>query len=55
MLLLLMLIDNPFDAIKAHLQIFPPWSIAKTHKVVARTVKEISPFGRIEIEEDARH
>lgn len=48
-------LDHPLDAVQPHLQHVQLGPVADAHKVVAGAVEEISPLGRVEVEEDARH
>ncbi len=52
---ILELVHNPLDPIQAHLQRVHLRSVAEPHKVVTRTVEQIAPLARVEIEEDAGH
>lgn len=48
-------LHHPLDPVQPHLQHIQLGPIADPHKVVAGAVEEISPLGRVEVEEDARH
>lgn len=48
-------LHNPLDPIESLLQRPHLGTIAETNKVMARTIKQVSSFGRIEVEEDARN
>jgi hypothetical protein len=48
-----LLLDNPLNAVQAHLQGGQGWPVAETDEVVARGVEEVAAFGWIKVEEDA--
>ena len=50
-----LLLDDSLDAIQAFLQGLHPRSIAQTNEMMARAIEKVPAFGRIQVEEDARH
>jgi len=49
------LINNPLNPVTPHLQRLHPRPIREPHKVMTRTIKQIPPLGRVQVEENARH
>ena len=50
-----MLLHNALNAIETSLEEIHFRTIAQTDKVMARGIEKVAAFGRIEVEEDARH
>jgi len=50
-----LLLDNSLNTIETHLENIHSWTVAQPDVLVARRVKQIPAFRRIQIEEDTRH